>query len=98
MRKRGWVLIGVVLLGCGHPATAEECDLIVERIARLELEKRNAGDAEAIEAEVERTKQAVRDSTVKECIGKRITDGAMECVRNAKTPEEIVDDCFDGWD
>ncbi len=80
--------------GCGYPATVEECEEIVERIARLELEKRKVDPSE-VAAEIESTKKAVRESTMKECVGKRITKQAMECVRRAKTSQEIVDACFD---
>jgi hypothetical protein len=81
-------------MGCGHPATVEECEEIVERIARLELEQRKVDPAE-VTAEIDSTKKAVRESTMKECVGKRITKQAMECVRKAKTSQEIVDSCFD---
>lgn len=72
----------------------EECEEIVERIARLELEKRKVDPAE-VAREIESTKKAVRESTMKECVGKRITARAMDCVRKAKTSQEIVDSCFD---
>jgi len=83
-----------LVLGCGHPASVDECEEIVERIARLELEKRKIDPTE-VAAEIESTKKAVRNSTMKECVGKRITTRAMECVRKAKTSQEIVDVCFD---
>ena len=88
-----WLFVG----GCGHPATVEECEYIVERIARLEIEKRNPDNPKLVASEVEKTKAAVRESTMNECVGRRITDGALECVKNAKSSEEIVDGCFDGW-
>lgn len=89
------VLAASGLVGCGHPATVEECEEIVERIARLELEKKNPGNPAAVEQEIEATKQSLRDSTMKDCVGKRLTSGAMQCVRKAKSSKEIVDDCFD---
>ena len=94
---RLWPLLGVVLASCGHPATVEECEFIVERITRLELEKRNPGQPKVVAEEVKKTKEAVRESTMNDCVGKRITDSALECVRSAKTPEEVVEGCFDGW-
>ena len=94
---RYWPLLAMALCGCGRPASVEDCEFIIERIAQLELEKRNQGSPEVIKSEVERTKQVLRESTMRDCVGKRITDGAMTCVRNAQTSQEIVEDCFDGW-
>jgi len=94
---RCWPLIAIAMCGCGHSATVEECEFIIERIARLELEKRHQDSPEVVEAEVHRTKQVLRESTMRDCVGKRITKDAMDCVRNAKTSQEIVEDCFDGW-
>ena len=45
--------------------------------------------------EIESTKKSVRDSMLKECVGRRLTAKAMECVRSAKTSKQIVEDCFD---
>jgi len=81
--------------GCGHPASVEECEEIVERIARLELEKKNAGNQQAISDEIEATKKSLRESTMKDCVGKRITPAAMRCVRGAKSSKQIVEECFD---
>ena len=83
----------VVLSGCGHPASPAECEQIVERIARLELEKRGL-DPKAVADEIESTKQAMRDRTMKECVGRRITEKALRCVHDAKRSEQ-VEECFD---
>lgn len=90
-----WLFSAVAALGCGHPATEAECEEIVERVARLELEKKNPGNPEAVKDEIEATKKSVRESMLKECVGRRITDDAMRCVRKAKTSKEVVEDCFD---
>jgi hypothetical protein len=83
------------LWGCGHPATDKECQEIVERIATLELEKAGAPiDAKSVGAQIDETKKALAANTLKDCVGKRITERAMQCVRTAKTSAEIVDDCF----
>jgi hypothetical protein len=85
--------IGVV--GCGHPATDKECQEIVERIATLELEKATGNnDPKSVGSQVDETKKALAPNTLKDCVGKRITERAMQCVRSAKTSQEIVDDCF----
>lgn len=82
-------------LGCGHPATDKECQEIVERIATLELEKATgSNDPKSVGAQVDETKKALAPNTLKDCVGKRITERAMQCVRSAKTSQQIVDDCF----
>jgi len=81
-------------VGCGHPATDKECQEIVERIATLELEKTGSNDPKSVGTQVDETKKALAPNTLKDCVGKRITERAMQCVRSAKSSQEIVDDCF----
>jgi hypothetical protein len=87
--------VALGLVGCGHPATETECNEIIERVARLELEKQRPGDEKFVQEEIDTAKESLRQSSLKQCVGKRITDKAMRCVRQAKTSKEIVDDCFD---
>jgi len=83
------------ILGCGHPATDKECQEIVERIATLELEKATgSNDPKSVAPQVDETKKALAPNTLKDCVGKRITERAMQCVRSAKSSQQIVDDCF----
>ena len=80
---------------CGHPASDKECQEIVERIATLELEKQTgSNDPKSVGAQVDETKKALAPNTLKDCVGKRITERAMQCVRSAKNSQQIVDDCF----
>ncbi|MCA9597657.1 MAG: hypothetical protein KC776_30300 [Myxococcales bacterium] len=95
MNKLVALPLALLLGGCGHPATEDECNEIVERVARLELEKQRPGDEKFVTEEIEATKESLRQSTLKQCVGKRITDKAMRCVRDAKTSKEIIEDCFD---
>lgn len=84
-----------LLAGCGHPASDKECQEIVERIATLELQKAGSSpDAKSVGEQIDETKKALAQNTMKDCVGKRITERAMQCVRKAKTSSEIVDDCF----
>ncbi len=84
-----------LLVGCGHPASDKEGQEIVERIATLEIEKSAGGsDSKTIGEQVDETKKALATNTLKDCVGKRITERAMRCVRSAKTSQQIVDDCF----
>jgi len=84
----------VLVTGCGRPATQQECDEIVGRIAELELREEKSVSPTDVEKEVLETKQAFQAKTKSECVGKRITGRALRCVRNAKTAEEIVHECL----
>ena len=93
-RKLCVVLI-MGLSNCGHPATERECQEIVQRIATLELTKPGSNiPVDSINTQVEAAKKSLRETTIKECVGRRLTDRAMRCVREAKTPQQISDDCF----
>jgi hypothetical protein len=84
-----------VIAGCGRPATEAECDEIVGRIAELELREAKNADPADVQKQVAETKQAFHEKTRSQCVGKRVTDYALRCVRNAKTAEEIVQKCLD---
>ncbi|HVJ17223.1 MAG TPA: hypothetical protein VM686_17460 [Polyangiaceae bacterium] len=71
----------------------KECEEIVEAVVRLELKAADAGTPVA--EEVKATKESMRGDIMKRCVGRRITDGAMQCVRNAVTAQEIEEKCFD---
>ena len=83
----------LTLLGCGRPATEAECDEIVERTARLRIQETRPGREETVEREVAELKDKLRDKTLKDCVGKRITARAMKCVREAKS-SAAVQECF----
>jgi hypothetical protein len=85
-----------LLAGCGRPATPEECQEIVERVARLEAEKANPGRPERANEEVQKAKSdpLLRERSSKECVGHPITDQALACIRNAKTAEELLHQCL----
>jgi len=89
---RFWI-IAALLTGCGHPASVEECEEIVARIARLELEERKVA-ASAVDREIQAAQTAMRERTKRDCVGKRITNSAMQCVREAHSSKEIIEDCF----
>jgi hypothetical protein len=84
-----------LLLACGHPATEKECQEIADRVAKLELQASPAGqDPDTAKDQLERTRNWVKEGQLKACVGRRITDRAMQCVRAAKKAEEITDGCF----
>jgi hypothetical protein len=78
---------------CGRPATEGECKEILRRTAELELLDR-LSDARLIEAELRIIEDTMRGPMMEKCVGKRITDGAMDCVRKAKNSEDLSRECF----
>jgi hypothetical protein len=89
------LLLATCVAGCGHPATAAECEEIADRVTKLELAATPAGrDADTAKEQLERTRSWVKESQLKSCVGRRITDAALECVRGATKASEITDHCF----
>jgi hypothetical protein len=86
---------GIVALasGCGHPASERECEEIVERVARLELEKARVG-TETVASEIKFAKESFKKDMNRRCVGRRVTEDAMNCVRAAKSSEQIEKECF----
>lgn len=88
------VLLSAALAGCGHPATREECDQLLAKSAEIELRGQRVTDPATI---AERT--AAARATPKgvdftaQCVGKRITQSALDCVRQATTAEQF-DHCL----
>lgn len=90
-------LLGLWLIlmasACGRKATVEDCEQIVRRIAELELT--GVVPREELGAEVEQAQQNFRERALADCVGRRITERSLDCVANAKTPEAVIDECFD---
>lgn len=87
-----WLFLLLATTSCGRPATEKECNEIVVRIAELELKARGI-DADRDE-EVRQTQAALRKTTLSDCVGRRISDEAMTCVRSARSADQIVGECF----
>lgn len=85
------LLAGALLSGCGHPASEAECHEMIDRMMRLEAQEQGSNlSAEDLDKKVAEAKEDL----TKDCVGKRITSGALDCVRNASTASEIREDCF----
>lgn len=93
MRASHLLIAVVVLAGCGHPATEKECEEIVERVAKLELQAAQA-NPETVAEEVKIAKESFKKDMSRRCVGRRVTDAAMECVRKATSAKQIEDECF----
>ncbi|MBX3184175.1 MAG: hypothetical protein KIT72_01520 [Polyangiaceae bacterium] len=89
----GGCLLGALAAGCGEPATEAECQELAQHIARLRLQARGF-DAPEIERRVAAAQgDPEYKKTMEGCVGKRITRSSLECVKQAKTPEEVKLKC-----
>jgi len=84
---------GCLLSGCGREATPEDCDRIVKRITELELGSTVRG--EDLGSEIAQAQRSLHDQALARCVGKRITQSALDCVATATTADQIVNQCFD---
>jgi small lipoprotein (TIGR04454 family) len=84
-----------LLLACGRPATEAECNEIVTRVATLEYQAASKSTTPVDASQIETIRARVKGAMLKSCVGKRITEKALRCVREAKTAKEIQSSCFD---
>jgi hypothetical protein len=87
------VALALSLVGCGHPATREECDEIFNRSAEIELRMQNVTDPKLVAERIAAARKDRGEELVQSCMGKRITTEALACVRSAKTSEDM-DQCL----
>jgi hypothetical protein len=83
----------VVASGCGHPATRAECEEIFRHSAEVELREQQIADPEVIRQRVADAWAERGEQLVAGCTGKRITTGALDCDRAARTAAAL-DECL----
>lgn len=86
------VLSLLVLAGCGRKATRADCELFVDRNVEVQLKRQGTTDAKLVEQEKAKDREFFKQK-IDECVGKRITDGMIACVKNAETTDQI-DKCL----
>jgi hypothetical protein len=82
------VLCVALAAGCGRKATPEDCGLIVDRYAEIELRALNITDPAVVSQRKAEMRRDLKDE-LKSCPGKRITDSMLACVRGAQTNDEL---------
>lgn len=90
----GITVAAVFLFGCGRPATKADCDEILDKSAMIELQTQKVTDPDEIKKRTDAVRAAQGDELLAKCVGRRVTDKAMQCVRNANTAEQ-VDRCLE---
>jgi hypothetical protein len=86
------LVLALVLVGCGRKATREDCETVVDRNVELQLKALGVTDP-AVVGKRRSEMRASMEKDIQECIGKRVTDGMMACVKTADTAEQI-DKCL----
>ena len=88
MGMLGLAIGALVLAGCGRKATEADCAAIVDRNVEVQMRKMNITDDAAIAKKQQEIRGQFSES-MKGCVGRRITDGMMACVKQAPTVEAI---------
>jgi len=81
--------LAVTLGACGHPASRQECEEIFRRSAQIELQAQRVTDPGEVARRTAAAREAVGDELLAGCLGRRITDAAMACVRQAKSADAL---------
>jgi hypothetical protein len=79
-------------IGCGRKASEADCALLLDRNVEVAMKAMNVTDPVAIQKRKDEIRGQMKED-MKDCVGKRITDGMLACVRKAETAAAI-DDCM----
>ena len=79
-------------LGCGRKATRADCELVVDKNVEVKLKADGLTDPALVQKRKDELRASLRDD-IDKCVGKRVTDHMLDCVREAQKPEEI-DKCL----
>lgn len=80
--------VATLATGCGRKATRTDCDTVVDRNVEVKLKADGVTDPSLIAKRKEELRASLKDD-IDKCVGKRITDGMMACVKAAETPDQI---------
>lgn len=85
------MLVAAALLsGCGRKATEADCQVIVDQTVAVKLREKNVTDPLAVAKMQEELRAEVKGEVMDGCIGRRISDSALACIKGAETQEDIV--------
>ncbi len=90
--RAGLLCVAGLLVGCGRKATRADCELVVDRNIEVKLRADGVTDADTIAKRKDELRASLKDD-IDKCVGKRVTDGMMACVKTAETAEQI-DKCL----
>lgn len=89
MKRFALLVAAVATLSCGRRATQADCDVILDRMVVVKLRQKNITDQPSID-KLKKELRTTAEADFPNCVGRRITDSAMECIKKADTQEAIV--------
>jgi hypothetical protein len=82
------------VLACDHqPAQREDCQVIFERIVEIELREMGLRDPELTKRKQADLARRYAD-VIGECEGRALPPGALDCLRRARSTEELSHVCL----
>ena len=98
--RRRWRRLGLAIalalgsVGCnGNPATDQDCAGILDRIVELEVRERGFRDPVLLERKQVDLRRLLGPE-LRQCQGKRLKPGALACVQQAASTEQISHACL----
>lgn len=82
-----------LLAGC-HRATEQDCEKILDKIVELELKDQGIVDDRTVGSRKADARAKKHDDLMKNCVGKRLPQSALACIDQAKTADEITEQCL----
>jgi hypothetical protein len=89
------LLLAVALLSltaCGRKAQRADCEIVVDRNVELQLAALGIKDPQVVSKRRDEMRASMKDD-IDRCVGKRVTDGMMACIKTAESAEKI-DKCM----
>ncbi|MCU0654518.1 MAG: hypothetical protein MUF64_04265 [Polyangiaceae bacterium] len=86
--------LAVTSLACGHPATQQECEEILDKVVELELKGQFINDPAILEQRKKTAREAKAKDLLPRCTGRKITEAAMACIRQAQSYDDIDNRCL----
>jgi hypothetical protein len=84
--------LALPLAGCGRKATREDCEAVVDKNVELQLKALGVTDPTVVTKRRDEMRASMKDD-IDKCVGKRVTDSMLGCVKTAETAEKI-DKCL----
>lgn len=78
--------------GCGRKATRADCEAVVDKNVEVKLKADGIADPPLVEKRKEELRASLKED-IDRCVGKRVTDGMLACVKRSETPDQI-DKCL----
>ena len=78
--------------GCGRKATRADCEAVVDKNVEVKLKADGVNDPPTVQKRKDELRASLKDD-IDKCVGKRVTDSMLACVKGADTAEQI-DKCL----